>query len=157
MAVSPGGRPADDSPLGTGDNWVTRSGGLPVYFREVAHALLRSGRAKDESTAIQMAIAAVKRWAAGGDHVRPQVQAAAVKALAQWEAMKASHSHTNERATAIELARKQKLPAVANKLHGHAKRHRTRAIRMYKAGDLTGARKAWATAKKIDALAKGSK
>src|SRR5207244_3509926 len=43
-------------------------------------------------------------WAAGADHVRPQVQAAAAKAVAQWEAMKASHQHANERGKALELA-----------------------------------------------------
>lgn len=89
MAVSPGGRPADDSSFGSGDNWVTRAGGLPKYVREVAHALVRSGM--PESRAIATAISRLKVWAAGGDHVRPQVQAAAAKAIAEWEAKKGSH------------------------------------------------------------------
>lgn len=101
MAISPGGRPADDSPLGAGNNWVTRAGGLPKYIRMVAHALLKSGHS--ESQAIQLAVAAVKRWAAGADNVRPQVQAAAAKAVAEWEALK-SHAHAAERGEALELA-----------------------------------------------------
>lgn len=157
MAMSPGGRPADDSSFGNGPNWVSKTMvGLPRYIRMVAHALVRGGHT--ESEAIAIAVATMRRWAAGGDKVSPKVQAAAAKAVTEWEALRASsHSHANERTDAIDLARKQKLPAVANKLHGHAKQHRTRAIRMYKAGNLNGARKAWATAKKIDQMAKGTK
>lgn len=87
MAISPGGRPADASPLGKGDLWKTKGLGLPTYIREVANALVRSGHPKGR--AIAMAVAAVRRWAAGADHVRPQVQAAAAKAVAEWEAAKA--------------------------------------------------------------------
>jgi hypothetical protein len=106
MAVSPGGRPMDTSPFSssTTDNWVARTGGLNSYIRGVSHALLRTGRAKDEATAIRLAVAAIKRWAAGGDHVRPQVQAAAAAALADWEAKRAaSHAHSNDQ-EAVELA-----------------------------------------------------
>ena len=86
MATSPGGRPADDSPFSssTTDNWVARAGGLPKYIREVAHALVKHGHS--ESEAISMAVGSMKRWAAGEDGVRPQVQAAAAAALAEWEA-----------------------------------------------------------------------
>jgi len=88
-AISPGGRPADASHFSTSttSNWVARSGGLPTYILEVAHALIRSGHS--ESSAIATAVATMKRWAAGANHVRPQVQAAAAKALAEWEAMRA--------------------------------------------------------------------
>lgn len=91
-AISPGGRPADDSSLDRSpkQNWVEQRGGLPRYVRMVANALVRTG--KSRSTAIAIAISKMKRWAAGGDNVRPQVQAAAAKALAQWEAMKGSKS-----------------------------------------------------------------
>jgi hypothetical protein len=81
------GGPHDTSPLGTGDNWVTRRGGLPPYVREIAHALIRTGHA-DESNAIELAIGAIKRWARGGDKVHPDTVAKAQAALAQWEAMK---------------------------------------------------------------------
>src|ERR1700761_689793 len=99
MAVSPGGRPMDTSPFSasTTDNWVARTGGLNSYIRGVAHAVLRTGRAKDEATAISLAVAAIKRWAAGGDHVHPQVQAAAAAALPDWNPKPAkSHSHAND-------------------------------------------------------------
>jgi hypothetical protein len=41
--------------------------------------------------AIASAIAVVKRWAAGGGKVSPEVKAAAAKAVAEWEKLKASH------------------------------------------------------------------
>lgn len=88
-AVSPGGRPINYGPVGKPggrQNWVDKLGGLPKYIRGVAHALEKT---HGEARAIALAVAAMKRWARGGDHVRPQVQAAAAKALAQWEAMKA--------------------------------------------------------------------
>lgn len=89
MAISPGGRPADASPVGTPggrQNWVDKVGGLPTYIRMVAHALIRKGMS--EQRAIATAVNTIKKWAAGADNVRPQVQAAAAKALAEWEAKK---------------------------------------------------------------------
>ena len=84
-AITPGGRVADNTPFGAGDNWVTRAGGLPTYIREVAHAMARKG--KDESRAIAMAVGIVRNWAEGkGKGVRPQVRAAAAAAIAEWEA-----------------------------------------------------------------------
>jgi peptidoglycan hydrolase-like protein with peptidoglycan-binding domain/2'-5' RNA ligase len=87
-AITPGGREGDDSHFSTStdSNWVARAGGLPKYILEVAHALIKSGH--DESSAIATAVATMKRWSAGGGHVRPQVQAAASEALAEWEKMK---------------------------------------------------------------------
>lgn len=86
MATSPGGRPADDSSLNSSPrvNNVEKAGGLPKYVRMVAHALIRKGMPKDK--AIPSAINRMKRWAAGLDNVRPQVQAAAKAALAEWNA-----------------------------------------------------------------------
>lgn len=77
LAVSPGGRPADASPLGKkGPRRLTD------YTREVAHALIREhGWSKQH--AIAAARQAIDHWAAGlpaggmHGHVRPQVQAAA--------------------------------------------------------------------------------
>lgn len=64
-----------------------KSSQLPAYIQNVAKALERSG--KPESQAIQIAIGTVKRWAAGGGGVSPEVKAAAAKAVAEWEALKA--------------------------------------------------------------------
>lgn len=64
-----------------------KSSQLPAYIQNVAKALERSG--KPESQAIQIAIGTVKRWAAGGGSVSPEVRAAAAKAVAEWEALKA--------------------------------------------------------------------
>lgn len=89
--ITPGGRIGDPSPVGTPggrQNWVDKRGGLPRYIRMVAHALIKHGHSK--SRAISLAVAAMKRWAAGRGHVSPKVQAAAAAALARWEAMKAS-------------------------------------------------------------------
>lgn len=87
--ITPGGRRGSDAPLGRSPkrNWVDRVGGLPKYIRMVAHGLLKDGKTME--TAISMAVAAIKRWARGGDNVSPKVQAAAIKALAEWEAKKA--------------------------------------------------------------------
>jgi hypothetical protein len=67
---------------------------LPAYIQNIAHALLRDGSAKDEGSAIQMAIGIVKNWASGRGKVHPDVRAAAAKAVAQWEAAKA-RAHVN--------------------------------------------------------------
>jgi hypothetical protein len=76
-------------------NWIARVGGLPPYIQNVAKGIMKSG--KSESAAIASAIAIMKRWAAGGGKVRPEVRAAAAKALAQWEAKKAA-SHAKSAA-----------------------------------------------------------
>lgn len=87
--------------LGTHGLWHTPSKKvpekqkLPNYIEHIAHALMRSGH--DESQAIAMAVAAVKRWSQGygawgrKQKVTPVVQAAAQRALAEWEKLKASH------------------------------------------------------------------
>lgn len=89
------------NPLGTEGLWHTPSKKipekqqLPAYIQNIAHALLRAGH--DESEAISMAVAAVKRWSQGKGafghkgKVTPVVQAAAAHALAEWEKLKASH------------------------------------------------------------------
>lgn len=80
----------DYGPIGTKQNWVTERGGLPPMIRDVAHALIRNGHS--ESNAIQLAVAAVKRWSRGANHVKPSTQAKAAAAVAQWEAMKGSRT-----------------------------------------------------------------
>ena len=77
-------------PLGTHGLWGSKQDQLPAYVQNVAHALIRGGM--DESHAIATAVNSMKRWAAGGGHVTPEVRAAAAKALAEWEALRAKHS-----------------------------------------------------------------
>lgn len=90
--ITPGGRVGTDATLNRSRrrNWVENSPmkRLPKYIRIVANGLLKNGHSV--SRAIALAVAAVKRWARGGDNVRPKVQAAAAAAVAQWEALKAS-------------------------------------------------------------------
>lgn len=69
---------------------------LPAYIQHVAHRLVEQGH--PESKAIQMAIGIIERWARGGGGVHPDVQAAATKALAEWEAAKAA-AHAKGRAS----------------------------------------------------------
>lgn len=85
-AITPGGRVGDASHFSTSttSNWVARTGGLPTYILEVAHALIRSGHPEGE--AIGLAVGTMKRWASGGGSVTPKVRAAAAAALAEFEA-----------------------------------------------------------------------
>jgi hypothetical protein len=80
------------SPAGPG-LWHVKGMELPAYIQNVAHALIRSGAAHDESRAIEMAVGVVQNWAAGhdgqGNRVSADVQAAATKAIAEWEAKRA--------------------------------------------------------------------
>lgn len=71
-------------------NWVARGGGLPDYIQHVAHGLVRRGM--PESKAISMAIGIVKRWARGGGKVDAGTRAAAAKAVAEWERLKAENA-----------------------------------------------------------------
>jgi uncharacterized protein YdaT len=77
-------------PLGTHGLWGRKPDQLPAYIQNIAHAMIRDGH--DEGSAISLAVAAVKRWAAGGNHVTPEVQAAAGAALAEWEKLRAEHA-----------------------------------------------------------------
>jgi HK97 family phage prohead protease len=72
---------------------------LPAYIQSVAHHLATQGH--DESRAIEMAVGIVRNWAAGhdghGNQVSAQVQAAAVKAMAEWEKLRAqAHADNNK-------------------------------------------------------------
>jgi phage head maturation protease len=71
--------------------WHHKGLQLPPYIQHVAHHLAAAGH--DESRAIEMAVGIVKNWAEGhdghGHQVHPDVQAAAAKNIAQWEADKA--------------------------------------------------------------------
>lgn len=63
---------------------------LPAYVQNIAHALLREGRARTTSDAVRLALGAVKRWARGGGDVAPEVRAAALQALAEWRKARAT-------------------------------------------------------------------
>jgi hypothetical protein len=86
---------ATPDPLGSEGLWHTPSKKvperqkLPNYVEHIAHALQRAGM--DESQAIATAINAVKRWASGHGHVHEEVQAAAQRAVAEWERLKETH------------------------------------------------------------------
>lgn len=69
-------------------NWVEKRGGLPKYIERVAKQMEAKGYPRRK--AIQLAIGIIKRWAAGKGGVGKDIQAQAAKALAQWNAMKAS-------------------------------------------------------------------
>jgi 2'-5' RNA ligase len=79
-----------ESDPGPNDNWVERTpqGRLPAYVEHVALAIHRRGI--DKSAAIGMAIGRIKRWAAGEGNVDAGTRAAAAKAVAEWEALKAA-------------------------------------------------------------------
>lgn len=77
---------------GNSDNWVERAGAggqggeLPAYVRKLARGIMKSGKSK--SQAIAIAISRIKRWALGGDDVKADTRAKAIKALAEWETLK---------------------------------------------------------------------
>lgn len=73
---------------GKKDSWIEKVGGhLPEYVCEVAKGIMKNG--KSTSNAIQIAIGTIQRWARGQGEVNADTRAKAVKALAQWEALKA--------------------------------------------------------------------
>lgn len=88
--------------------WHVKGMELPAYIQHVAHDLLEGGRVSTVSEAIRMAKGIVQDWADGRTpngkgHVHPDVQAAAKKAIAEWEAKRArahaqhaahEHEHT---------------------------------------------------------------
>jgi hypothetical protein len=83
-------------------NWVDKSGGLPSYIERIAkHIHYEGGR--EIGAAIAAAVNTVKRWCHGGTvsktggpevahHVSAATVAKACKALAEWNAKKASHA-----------------------------------------------------------------
>jgi hypothetical protein len=109
--ITPGGRIGDPSPVGTPggkQNWVDKVGGLPTYIRMVAHALIRQG--KSESHAIAIAVATMKRWAAGAGNVSAKVQAAAAAALAEWEAKRGGAHVSKNHNEVVELLKAEVSP-----------------------------------------------
>jgi hypothetical protein len=83
--------------------WGVEGMELPAYVQNIAHALLRTGRAKTKSQAIAIARAATKRWQRG-KNTSPEVRAASSASDAQWRAKQATaHAHTAGPQQAIEL------------------------------------------------------
>jgi HK97 family phage prohead protease len=75
---------------------------LPAYIQNVRNAMMRNGA--DESRATQMAIGIVRNWKDGhdghGNKVSAEVQAAATKAIAEYEADRAkAHASRSEHMT----------------------------------------------------------
>jgi hypothetical protein len=104
------------SPAGPG-LWGVKGMQLPAYIQNVAHALLRNGRAAGESRAIQMAVGIVKNWAHGhdghGHKVSADVQAAAAKAIAEWDAERARAKADNGRNRRSRNARSTQMSSIA--------------------------------------------
>lgn len=80
------------APIGKGgSNWITKTkpgnrGELPAYIQNVRNGIMR--HEPDESKATAIAIGRVRDWAEGKGGVKPEVKAAAAKAIAEWEALK---------------------------------------------------------------------
>lgn len=70
---------------GKKDNWIEANGSLPAYIEEVANSL-HTKQGMPISRAIAVAISQIKKWAVTGE---ADTKAKAVKAIAQWEALKA--------------------------------------------------------------------
>lgn len=85
--VCTGDGPCVTTPTGTGNNWVSRAGGLPPYVRALVNAFKRKG--VPESIAVQRAIGVLQNWASGRGDVTAETRARAAKAIAEWEALKA--------------------------------------------------------------------
>lgn len=85
-----------------GKNWVEMTGRLPAYIEEIAKSI-HEKRGMPLEQAIPIAIAQVKKWAAGGDDVNPDTRAKAAKAVAEWEALKAKNQARAKDAEPQEL------------------------------------------------------
>lgn len=97
MAITPGGRVGDASPLGKGKRK------LSDYEREVAHALIRKGHSKSQAIRIARGViqraAATGRWGRG--NAKPNVVAGAAASIAQRKAF--SHAHSADGSEDIKL------------------------------------------------------
>lgn len=93
MAITPGGRVGDASPLGKGPRK------LSDYEREVAHALMRRGIPKERAIPMARGIinraATTGRWGRG-KKASPNVVAGAVASVAQRKAFVGEHKLANE-------------------------------------------------------------
>jgi phage head maturation protease len=75
--------------------WHHKGMQLPAFIQHLANDLIADGH--PTSQAIQMAIGICQRWARGGGDVKPETQAKAATAIAEWEALKAkAHASTEK-------------------------------------------------------------
>lgn len=82
--------------------WRVKGMELPPYFQNIRNALIRDGHTPAD--AYRITWGAIRRWAAGGGNVHPEVRAAAVRALAGLKAKAAiAHAHANDSHRVIEL------------------------------------------------------
>jgi phage head maturation protease len=97
--------------------WHRKGVQLPPYVQHVAHHLIAQGM--DESRAIGEAVGIVKNWAEGhdghGHQVHPDVQAAASKNIAQWEALKAHSSGKARRSAVTDMTVNQRADSRAQR------------------------------------------
>lgn len=91
-------------------NWVDKAGGLPSYIERIAKHL-HADSGMTISRAIAVAVNAAKRMCATGDlnfsgkqSVNPGSRAQACKAVAEWEAKKASTGGGSRKLTDIEMS-----------------------------------------------------
>lgn len=87
MSAKTAGYAATPHRLGPNNLWNKPGFKLPNYIENVVKGLMESGKSRQD--AIPIAIGTVRRWAAGGGNVHPEVVAASKAAIAQWEALKA--------------------------------------------------------------------
>jgi hypothetical protein len=85
--------------------WKHKGWELPNYITNIAKGIMESGQL-DKSRAIEIAVGKVRDWAEGKGNVSPEVRAAAVKAIAEWEALRARAKATklSSATPAVELA-----------------------------------------------------
>lgn len=79
-------------PHSSGQNWIEQvHGSVPHMMDCVARALYwgRGIAAGDKQRAFKMAVGIVEDWAAGRRNAKPNTQAQAAAAVAQWEALRA--------------------------------------------------------------------
>jgi hypothetical protein len=84
--------------------WHQKGMELPPYIQNIAHAILRQGRARDLSHAIAIAKASTAKWANTSKHA--EVRSASQATNTDWDAKRAiAHAHANVSAVvrAIEL------------------------------------------------------
>lgn len=67
--------------------WHVKGMQMPPYFQQVRNALIRNGRSVAGASAITWG--AMRKWAAGGGNVHPEVRKAAAKTLAMLSAKEA--------------------------------------------------------------------
>ncbi len=81
--------------------WHHKGMQLPAFIQKIANDLIHE-RGMPESEAIATAISQCKKWAAGGEGVKPETRAKAAAAIAEWEALKAKNkAGTRERTSRV--------------------------------------------------------